>query len=237
MMQSMLLIMGFVRNARKLMEWIPTPKAKMESDVTPARVLDYTEVQSYLRLDGTDDQPLVLGLIDAVTSRVEEFIGRKLISQVWSIYYDFFPKADKQDAWWDGVRDGAPQDLYAQINHLNLPFGPCSTVSFFRTYDENDSTYAFDSSLYTLDTISGKPKIALKIGQTWPSTTIRPVNGIHIKGTFGFGTASSAVPQAIKEAVKITVANLYEHRGEMKPDEGLPSTAQMLLGPFRRWKV
>lgn len=218
------------------MKWIPTPKAIQETDVTPSRVVDYTEIQSFLRLDGTSDQTLVEGLIDAATKRIEDFIGRKLITQVWSVYYDFFPKENKADAWWDGVRDGAPQDLYAQVDHISLPFGPCQSVSFFRTYDESDSTYSFDSSLYSVDKISGFPKIALKIGQTWPTTIIRPVNGIHIKATYGYGSASQ-VPSNIKEAVKATVANLYEHRGESKPEETLPSIAQMLLGPFKRWKV
>lgn len=218
------------------MEWIPTPKAYQETDVTASRAVDYTEIQSFLRLDGTSDQALVEGLIDAATKIIEDYIGRKLITQVWSVYYDFFPKEYKAEAWWDGARDGAQQDLYSQISHISLPFGPCKSVSFFRTYDESDSTHSFDSSLYSVDTVSGFPKVALKIGQTWPTTTLKPVNGIHIKATYGFGSASQ-VPSNIKEALKQTVANLYEHRGEAKPEETLPSVAQMLLAPFRRWKV
>ncbi len=218
------------------MEWIPVPKPVIESDVTPSSIVDYSEIQSHLRLDGTDDQTLVENLISAVTNKIESSIGRKLITQVWSIYYDFFPRKDKADAWWDGQRDGVPSDLYTNIGHLELPFGPCQTVSFFRTYDESDSTSSFDASLYSVDLISGFPKIALKSGSVWPTTVLRPVNGIHIKATFGYG-AKAAVPAQIKEACKIMVANLYQNRGDGSLDEAIPTTAQMLLEPFKKWRI
>jgi len=218
------------------MEWIPAPRATMENDVTPSAVLDYTEVQTYLRLDGTDDQTLVENLISAVTDKVENFIGKKLITQVWSVYYDFFPRKLKEDAWWDGSRDGAISELYYPIQFLRLPFGPCQSLYFFNTYDSTDGTVLFDASSYTLDNISGNPKVALRNGFSWPTTMLRPLNGIHIKATFGYGTKSQ-VPNQIKEAIKIGVANLYEHRGDIEPESSLPNTAQMLLQSFKRWKV
>jgi hypothetical protein len=209
-------------------------KTKLES--TPSAVLDFTDIQTHLRIDGTTDAALVASLISGVTKRVESFLDRKLTSQVWSIYYDYFPRTVNQDAWWDGTKDGAVSLLYSQERFLELPFGPCITVSSVATFDETDGSTAMDASNYSVDTISPRPKIALKSGGVWPSTTLRPVNGVKVTATFGYGTAAE-VPQDIKEAIKIAVSNFYEHRGDAEMTDALPKTAEMLLEPYKIWKL
>jgi hypothetical protein len=209
----------------------------MESDVTPAAILDYTECQTFLRLDGTTDQALVEALISAVTKKVEDYLGRKLITQVWSIYYDFFPTQNNPDTWWDGARDGAVSELYSEVRYLELPFGPCQSVYFVKTFDGTDGGSVFDASLYQVDTIGMNPKIALRRNSTWPSTSLRTVNGIQVKATLGYGATGASVPSDIKEAVKICVAKLYENRGDVVIKDAIPTTAQMLLDSHRKWKV
>lgn len=209
-------------------------KTKLES--TPSVVLDFTDIQTHLRIDGTTDAALVASLISGVTKRVEAYIDRKLTSQTWGIYFDYFPRTKNEDAWWDGTKDGAVSQLYSDQRFIELPFGPCITVSSVATFDETDGSVAMDASVYSVDTISPRPKIALKSSATWPTTTLRPVNGVKVTATFGFGTAAD-VPQDIKEAIKIAVSNLYEHRGDAELTEALPKTAEMLLEPYKMWKL
>ncbi len=218
---------------------IPIPKLFLETDATQA-VLDFTEVQAHLRLDGTTDQVLVESLISGVTKKIEAIIGRKLTAQVWSIYFDFWPCSPKQDAYWDGTRDGAISELYAPVRELELPFGPCQSLSFIHAIDQTDGTTNFDSSMFSVDTISPIPIIALKVGATWPAILLRSVNGIHIKGTFGM----YSVPEDIKQAVRLSVAKMYENRGDNPSGEffgfssfALPPTAQYLLEPYRRIRI
>lgn len=215
----------------------PTPKMVQETDVTPAAVLDFTEVQTFLRLDGTTDQSLVNSLIEAVTKKIEDYTGRKFITQVWSVYYDFFPKTSKEEAWWDGVRDGAISELYAPIRFLELPFGPCQSAYFVKTYDESDAASTFDASLYKVEQYSANPKVSLKSGGTWPSGVLRPTNGIQVKATFGYGSTGASVPAPIREAIKIMVAKLYEHRGDEVTTDAIPKTAQVLLENYRTWRL
>lgn len=219
------------------MKYVSPPKTFQESDATPAALFDFTEAQTFLRIDGTTDQTLVESLISATTKRVEEFLGRKLITQVWSIYYDFFPRESNEEAWWDGVRDGAISELSSPIRSIELPFGPCQSLYYLRTIDETDGTQNINATTYSLDTISSRPIIALKSGGVWPSTLLRPVNGVHVKGTFGYGSTGASVPAPIKEAIKIMVAKLYEHRGDLKIEDPFPATAQMLLEPYTTWRV
>lgn len=222
------------------MIYTPTPKPKLETDQTTA-VLDYTEAQTYLRLDGTDDQALVESLITAATKKVEDYLGVKLLNQVWSIFYDYFPWESNDKNWWDGARDGHVGSLTSTFRTLELPFGPCVSVSEFITFDESDSSQSFDSSLYSLDTVSRRPVIALKSGSTWPTRTLRPVNGVKVKATFGYGATSASVPSSIKMAIKIIVAKLYQNRGDKAEyakgfEAPIPATAQTLLEPFRAWR-
>jgi uncharacterized phiE125 gp8 family phage protein len=211
--------------------------------LTISPILSFADIQTFLRIDGTTDQPLVQSLISGVTKRIESFIDRKIVTQVWSVYYDWFPFKDKLDNWWDGERQGSVKELYADVNYIDLPFGPCQSLDFVKSFDQTDVGTVFDAASYSLDTISPVPRIALKIGYIWPTTILRPVNGVQVRGTFGFG-APTNVPQDIIEAMKITVAYMYENRGDADvtltaktTPVSIPTTAQMLLEPYRRFKL
>lgn len=210
----------------------PTPKLRLETDST-AYLVDWTEMQTALRLDGTADQALVQNLVLAVSKKIEQYTGLILLSQVWSIFFDYFPFSAAEDKWWDGVRDGAISELFSSERYLELPFGPCQTISQFLTFDNADSSYSFDSSNFNVDMVGPQSKLALRIGCVWPATVLRPLNAIQIKGTFGYGT----VPRPILEAAKIMVTDLYENRGDTSHEVAIPTTAQMFLEPYRRIRV
>lgn len=228
------------------MGWGMIPISKLETldidgstSVVPAAVMTYADIQGFLKLDGSADQTLVENLISVATKKVEESLCRKLITQVWSIYFDCFPSKAKEDTWWDGSREGAIGDLYSPIRYIDLPFGPCQSVAFLKTFDDDGTAYTFDSTNYNVDTVSHRPRLALKNGATWPTTLLRSVNGIQIRGTFGYGAAAT-IPPDLLHAIRLFVAKLYENRGDNKDGEGaftIPSTAMALLEPYKFWKL
>jgi hypothetical protein len=179
----------------------------------------------------------VTSIVKAATKRIEALIDQKLINQTWAIYYDQWPTkfGGYQDEWWDGVRDGAISMLTSQCKILNLPIGPLSSLTGIYSYDEDDTEYIFSNSNYTVDATGPYARIGLKIGATWPTTILRPVNGIKIQGVFGFGAADTNVPDDIKEAIKQLSAVMYEHRGDELPK--IPAAVSMLLEPYRRFKI
>jgi hypothetical protein len=204
--------------------------------VSPSPILTYSDIQTHLKLDGSADQADVSAMIAGATQRIEAYIDRKLVTQHWSIYYDCFPRDYKKDQWWDGARDGAVSELYSSDSPLELPFGPCQSIAFIHALDQTDGTTVIDSTTYSVDNIGPVGRIALKIGGLWPSITLRPVNGVRVRGVFGIGSAS-VIPMDIKQALKITVANFYEKRGDSLGDPQLPTGAQLLLEPYRRYKI
>lgn len=205
---------------------------------------DLTQTKSFLKVEGSDEDTLITALIKAVTERLETETGLKFITQKWDIYYDHFPSKPVDD-WWDGVRDGALSQLYTSSDTIDLPFGRLNSIAAFKTIDESDTEYTFAASNYSLDTTGPFGRIGLKIGQVWPQTILKPFNGIKIEeATFGFGATYLSVPEAIQQAIKMTVAKLYENRGDNSSGESfgtqgftIPNTAMVLLGPYLRHRI
>lgn len=200
-----------------------------------------TQVKTFLRVDGSDEDTIISTLINAATKRLEAETDRKFVTQTWDIYYDCFPikPNKKSDDWWDGTRDGAISQLYSPVNFIDLPFGICQSITSFKTFDDANVEYTFTD--FHLDNVSSTPRIALKQTATWPTTVLRSVNGIAIRGVFGFGTgdnnagSNGSTPDDIREAIKQMVGIMYEHRGDEMPK--IPTTVSMLIEPYRRIKV
>lgn len=200
-----------------------------------------TQVKTFLRVDGTDEDTLISTLINAATKRLEAETDTKFVTQTWDIYYDCFPykSNNKNGNWWDGVKEGPISQLLSPVNFIELPFGPCQSITTFKTFDDSSNEFLFTD--FHLDNVSRTPKIALKQSGVWPTTVLRSVNGIAIRGVFGFGTgdnnagSNGSTPDDIREAIKQMVGILYEHRGDEMPK--IPTTVSMLIEPYRRIKV
>lgn len=63
-----------------------------------------------------------------------------------------------------------------------------------------------------------------------PLYAVNP-GGVVIRYKAGYGDAASDVPQAIRQAILMLIAHLYEHRGDEAVE--LPLTVKTLLQPYR----
>lgn len=67
----------------------------------------------------------------------------------------------------------------------------------------------------------------------WPSCLYVP-DAVQIHFTAGYGDTTASVPDAIRQAIMQTVANLYETREPVKEDaQTLPPHVKMMLWPYR----
>ncbi len=218
-----------------------TPKSKLKTAPLKTPVT-LEEVKEFLRIDESADDDQLTGLIAVATKTVETYIDKKLITQVWSIFFDCFPRAARSDKWWDGVRDGAIGELFTPSKRIEIPFAPLASA-VVRTHDESNA-YTMDPSTYRVDDMSALGAIVLKTGCMWPTTTLRSVNGIEIEATLGYGLNEADVPEPIRRAILLMVSKLYDNRGDDTSSEffgtsgfTLPNTAQLLLEPYRNIKV
>lgn len=193
-------------------------------------ILTTAAAKTFLRVDHSDEDSLIDAMISTATSMIEEFTNLKLITQTWDFYWNHFPM-ESSNQWWDGTREGSISHFYGPATCLKMPFGPLQSVTYFKTYDNADTDYTFDSASYQVDTISKTGRVALRDGYVWPATVLRPLNGIQVRAVVGYGNAASDVPSQLVAAVRETVAFLYENRGDENPK--IPSTAVGLARPFR----
>lgn len=108
-----------------------------------------------------------------------------------------------------------------------------ATASCIIAYYDTDDTVAYMSGAdYTVDDKDQyNPKIFLNYSKSWPSTTLRPYNGVKITFICGYGDNAENVPLAIRQAILLIVSELYDHRSGLMPanDPLIPHAAESLL--------
>ena len=207
----------------------------IEPPIKPAIAVG--ELKTHLRIDNDEEDGLLELIVYAATERVEEYIDMKLLKQRWAIYWDSFLSKKKNEPWWDGTREMAIGELYNCDSRLALPFGKVMGDDYsFSTMDSEGAYIEFDQSLYQVDGISKQSRIALKTGGSWPSTSA-PMNGIKFEAYFGFNEDEKKIPHAIRQALLVFCASMYENKGDEIMDTPMPSAATMLLAPWRSIRI
>jgi len=170
------------------------------------------EVKAHLRVDHSDEDELISGLIDAATAHIDGYsgiLGRALVTQSWKIEVDD----------WDD---------------LDLPLSPVASITSVKYYDGSNAQQTLAATVYQLVNRAGGSCAELKYGQTWPVTYTR-ADAIEVIFVAGYG-AASAVPQAIKLAMLLLIGHWYANREAVSTDAGspLPLAVESLLAPYRR---
>jgi uncharacterized phiE125 gp8 family phage protein len=176
--------------------------------------ISLSEAKDWLRIDGDDADDLVSTLIVSARLLVEQSARRLLITQSWRIYRDAWPP------------DGC----------VRLPIGPIANVAAIRVRDAAGEVSDVESASYALDAASDPARI---IFTTMPPSPAVAGNGVEIDVTAGYGGAG-AVPEPLRQAMRILIANWYENRGDAAfggGDLALPPAAAALIAPWRRARL
>ena len=128
---------------------------------------------------------------------------------------------------WRLVRDGWPAD-----GRIAVRPAPLRSVAAARYYDETNATHAIDASAFVVDIASSQLAFA-----PWSVPAPgRDVAGIEIDVTVGYGDAASAIPEALRQAVRMLIAHWYENRGLIAIGQQIavmPAATAALIAPFR----
>jgi uncharacterized phiE125 gp8 family phage protein len=159
---------------------------------TPPAVepLSLAEAKAHLRVPHTDDDTYISTLIISARRRVETRTGLRLIEQSWSQFLDCWPP----------------------FGMIDLALNPVSAVTDVIVYGDTDTPSTIDPAHYFLDANSSPPRLVFRQGRN-PSPLGRRAKGIEIRVTAGFGLAA-AVPQELKQAILLLVADAFAHRGD-----------------------
>ena len=155
------------------------------------------EAKAQIRSVQSLEDTLVDAYVKAARQAAEDYLGRGLITQTWTLALSDF------------------------VNVIPLPMAaPLASVTSVKYYDVNDTQQTLSNTVYEVDTKARPGRIALKVGQTWPAlNSLRRVNRIEIAYVVGY-TSGSAMPPAILQGIRMYVGLMDTNRDGLDPMTG-----------------
>jgi len=160
------------------------------------------------------EDDLLTGFIKAAREYCEGYQNRAFITQTWELLLDAFP------------------DSPFQIPLPPLQSDESNQIESIKYYDTAGTETEFAKANYEVDTESYKGRVALAYGKSWPSVTLRPMNGVVVQFKAGYGDAAADVPELVQLAIKVLAGHMYENREATDTKEHLevPFAVHSLLG-------
>lgn len=141
------------------------------------------EAKDHCRVDGSDSDTYLNGLIAAATSYVESYLGKALMEQTWELVLDDFSDA------------------------IQFPKGPVTAVTSVKYIDGDSVEQTISSTNYTLDAVSDPQWLVKASDYSWPAVA-SGVNNVTIRFVCGYET----LPEAIKHAVLLLISQWFDNR-------------------------
>lgn len=159
--------------------------------------------KTHIKVDADDEDSLLALFIQAAREYVEDITGRSLITQTREVTLDHFPCTET----------------------IRLSHGPVQSITSVKYQDTDDAEQTLSADSYWTDIKSNVARIVIK--NSWPATKRRP-NAVTIRFVSGYGASATTVPAALREAVLIVFAWMYENR-----DQPVPSgLVDQFIGPY-----
>ncbi len=165
--------------------------------------ISQSELKTHLRVDHTDEDTYITGIITAARQVAENYCERSFITQTWKLYGSEWPSI------------------------IEIPRGKTIAVTSIKY----SATTLLDTTISSGDyNVSSETDIArIKPDDEWPDTEDDFVNSWEVEYTAGYGAAGT-VPDAIKQAIYIIASDMYEARKTHSPTRAV--TVQYMGKPI-----
>ncbi len=199
-------------------------------------VLGLTRVKQHLRVEHTDDDALIQGLIDAATELLDGasgWLGRALAPQSWRYAVAGFPCPNLREIARLGSR------AYA----IRLPLAPVSAVSSLRYTALDGSDTLLDAAAWRLlqpESGNGRAYLLPLYDAQWPSDARCDLDSVRIEFSCGYAPQNaspvdygSGVPAPIRHAMLLLIGQWYDNRADIGNGTELPNASRALLANYR----
>lgn len=153
------------------------------------------EAKSQIGLFDNTLDDLVVRYIKAATEAVERYTGRALITQTWRLALDAFPC----------------ESDYRPRAEIRLPRPRLQSISSIVYIATDGTETTLNSSLYDATASIEPARVEPAYGQVWPEARDER-ESVRITYTAGYGSAATDVPEDIRHAVLLMVAQWFQYR-------------------------
>lgn len=174
-----------------------------------AEALTLADVKAHLRLDGAEEDALLQSLIRVAREHLERTTGLCLMTQGWRLALDSVPE--------DGV--------------ILIAKGPVQSIESMVLYDADGEAAPQPLTGSVLDGAARPARLLLNVR----TLGMRALNGIEIEFVAGFGESGADVPDTLRRAMLMHVAQMFTFRGAVAVDDqpaDIPSGYERLIAPF-----
>lgn len=182
------------------MQPYPTFKILTQPTAEPVELADFL---THERIDGTDEQPRIAGILIAARRMVEEDSGLQLMTAVWRGFLDAFPYIS------DLSRDYRSYDATYAYRPIVLPKGPLQSFDSLQFVDTAGVTQTWPSANYRADTVRTPARVTPEFGIAWPVNRM-VTNAVILQFTAGYPDAGS-VPALAKQAIFLLAGHWYRN--------------------------
>lgn len=162
------------------------------------------ELKIHLRIGDPAEDAYLGGLITTARKHLEETYWTQFVTATYDQYSDRFSSP------------------------LMLGHPPLGSISSVKYTDVDGTLQTAATSVYEADEIDGVGGVRLKYQQTWPVDVRGHKDSVVVQFTAGYG-AASAVPEPIKQAIKLYCGFLYWSR---EPDKYEEQALRACMGPY-----
>lgn len=176
-----------------------------------AEPVTLAEAKAWCKVDHSDDDALITSLNVAARDRLEHETRRQFVTATWRLTLPRFS------------------------GPIRLPKPPFQSASSITYVDPAGATQTVTASWYTAAADPDGGLIVLGENYSWPDVLPNRVDAVTVQFVAGYGLAVS-VPDAIKTAIKMTLAHWYAQREPVvigSTTAEVPMSARWLLGPYR----
>ena len=179
-------------------------------DNPSTKVVSVTDIKAHLRIDTSDEDDLLGVYIDAATEMAEHFCNRHFITHEYSLYFNSVTS----------VASLIYPDCVLKTQGSNNPIHWIDSAGV-----EQESADAY------IDAYSNPSIVYLNSDFTSPTLKDDLANSFWFEFKTGFGDADTDVPEAIKQAIKLIVSDMYYFREDRK--RRFPMASEILLQPYK----
>jgi uncharacterized phiE125 gp8 family phage protein len=200
------------------------------------------QLKAHARIEFDDDDPLVASQGISARKYVETLLGQRLLTTTIDYFADNWPwlggyynRVLRQQAIMGPVPYWLPA---ANTGILDLQAAPLQSITWVNYTDFNGNTQTIPNTQYIYDAVQpgssivGPARITPQYGYTWPIP--RPtIDSVNIRAVFGYGNDYTAVPENIKNAIKMLTSYWYEQREAVGTVEShrMVDALDALIGP------